>query len=171
MRRAGRPPGRTALPSHHRRKHALDLHQASSTQVPGPAWAGGLSTSAQRTTDADHVPVVPAAQRYKRLHNRWQRYVKRLRDHRVQIDVKFVHPCPASPRAASTTSSPPSTTAPGCGCCGSTRPATRRRRPSVIIGDVCSNTGRVRSAQATVQMISSRPVTVLSRSVSRTDHS
>jgi hypothetical protein len=33
------------------------------------------------------------------------------------------------------------------------------------------DSGRVRSAQATVQMISSRPVTALSRSVSRTDHS
>jgi hypothetical protein len=49
--------------------------------------------------------------------------------------------------------------------------AVGRWRPSVIIGDVCRNTGRVRSAQATAQMISSRPVTALSRSMSRTDHS
>ena len=33
----------------------------------------------------------------KRLHKRWQRYEKQLPGHRVQIDVKFVHPCPASP--------------------------------------------------------------------------
>jgi hypothetical protein len=68
---------------------------------------------------------LPASQRYKRHDERWTRYEKQLPGHRVQIDVKFIEPI-AGVRAAvvagtSSTSSPRSTTAPGCGCYASTR--------------------------------------------------
>ena len=66
---------------------------------------------------------LPASQRYKRHDKRWKRYEKQLPGHRVQIDVKFIQPIKGTTAraSASTTSSPRSTTAPGCGCCGSTR--------------------------------------------------
>ena len=72
---------------------------------------------------------LPASQRYKRPDRRWKRYEKPLPGHPVQIDVKFIQPLPGAPRPGSTTSSPPSTTAPGCACCAST-PSSTSRPPS-----------------------------------------
>ncbi|MFN2518585.1 MAG: helix-turn-helix domain-containing protein [Jatrophihabitantaceae bacterium] len=78
---------------------------------------------------------LPASQRYKRLDKRWQRYEKQLPGHQLQIDVKFVDRSRTPRRRArdgapSTTSSPRSTTAPGCACSASIRAATRRQRSS-----------------------------------------
>ena len=39
---------------------------------------------------------LPASQRYKRHDRRWKRYEKPLPGHRVQLDVKFIQPLPAS---------------------------------------------------------------------------
>jgi hypothetical protein len=64
---------------------------------------------------------LPASQRYTRLDRRWQRYEKQLSGHQVQIDVKFIAPSAALP-AVSTTSSPPSMTAPSCGRSRSSSP-------------------------------------------------
>lgn len=69
---------------------------------------------------------LPASQRYKRHDRRWKRYEKQLPGHRVQIDVKFIEPLASMPQGAaagatSTSSSQRSTTAHGCGCCGSIR--------------------------------------------------
>ena len=67
---------------------------------------------------------LPASQKHKAHDKRWKRYEKQLPGHRVQIDVKFIEPLGTPKRAArgdgSSTSSPPSTTAPGCGSFGST---------------------------------------------------
>jgi transposase InsO family protein len=41
---------------------------------------------------------LPASQRYKRHHRRWQRYEKPLPGHQVQLDVKFIAPLPRSRR-------------------------------------------------------------------------
>ncbi len=87
---------------------------------------------------------LPSSQRYKPKDRRWKRYEKQLPGHHVQIDVKFIAPItPAAPGqgqprpaaqmhlppgAKSTTSTPPSMTAPGCGSCGSTTRTTRRPR-------------------------------------------
>jgi transposase len=60
---------------------------------------------------------LPSSQRYRRQRDRWKRYEKPEPGHRVQIDVKFIAPLPGSRR--SITSSPRSTTAPGCGSCAS----------------------------------------------------
>ena len=59
---------------------------------------------------------LPSSQRYKRHDRRWKRYEKQLPGHRVQVDVKFIEPLASSAAGAArsaTTSSPPSTTAPG----------------------------------------------------------
>lgn len=57
---------------------------------------------------------LPASKRYQRHDRRWQRYEKQLPGHQVQIDVKFIAPLPGSRRKHY--QSPPSMTAPGCGC-------------------------------------------------------
>jgi transposase len=72
---------------------------------------------------------LPTYQRYQRHDRKWKRYEKPLPGHAVQVDVKFIARCPARARR-STTSSPPSTTAPGYGYCGSTTGSTRRPRSS-----------------------------------------
>ena len=69
---------------------------------------------------------LPASQRYKRHKDRWKRYEKQLPGQRVQIDVKFIAP---SGGRRSTTSSRPSTTAPGCGSCGSIPAESEDRDP------------------------------------------
>ena len=61
---------------------------------------------------------LPAYQRYQRHDRRWKRYEKPRPGHAVQIDVKFIAPLSSASRK-STTSSPPSTTAPGSRCSGS----------------------------------------------------
>ena len=68
---------------------------------------------------------LPASQRYKRTDRKWKRYEKPMSGHAVQVDVKFTPRCRAR-AARSTTSSPPSTTAPASGCCGSMTGSTRR---------------------------------------------
>src|SRR4051794_11429798 len=72
---------------------------------------------------------LPASQRYKRHDRRWKRYQKPLPGHRVQLDVKFIEP-PSQVLAESTTSSPPSMTAPASGCCGSISATTSAPRSS-----------------------------------------
>jgi hypothetical protein len=72
---------------------------------------------------------LPASQRHQRHDRRWQRYEQPLPGHRVQLDVSSSPRCPD--HGASTTSSPPSTTAPGCGSCAST-PSSTSRRPSFL---------------------------------------
>src|SRR5215208_7050712 len=69
---------------------------------------------------------LPASQRHKRHDRRWKRYEKPLPGHRVQLDVKFI--ARSQDHAASTTSSPPSTTAPACACCVSDRSTQPRWR-------------------------------------------
>ena len=68
------------------------------------------------------ISRLPASQRYKRLDKRWKRYEKQLPGTRSRSTSSSLSHSrrgpPASPRK-STTSSRPSTTAPGCGCCGS----------------------------------------------------
>ena len=71
---------------------------------------------------------LPASQRHKRLDRRWQRYEKQLPATRCRSTSSSSPPSEGRP-SASITSSRPSTTAPGCGCCGST-PASTRRPPS-----------------------------------------
>jgi Homeodomain-like domain len=61
---------------------------------------------------------LPASQRHKRTTGAGGAMSRPLPGHRVQLDVKFIAPWLA--HAASTTSSPPSTTAPACGSCAST---------------------------------------------------
>jgi hypothetical protein len=69
---------------------------------------------------------LPTSQRYKRHDRRWKRYEKPLPGHRVQLDVRFIAPLPGAPRPGSPTSSPRSTTAPGCGSCASIPNSTSR---------------------------------------------
>ena len=61
---------------------------------------------------------LPASQRYKRTDRKRKRHEKPMPGHAVQVDVKFIAQLPGSSRR-STASSPPSTTAPASGCCGS----------------------------------------------------
>src|SRR5215213_10809307 len=73
---------------------------------------------------------LPASARYQRRALRWKRYEKQRPGHQLQVDVKFIEAArPNRPAGASTTSSPPSTTAPGSGCCAPT-PAATKRPPS-----------------------------------------
>jgi hypothetical protein len=76
---------------------------------------------------------LPASPRYKRHDKRWKLYEKQLSGHRVQIDVKSIESIASTlgrlTGATSTTSSPPSTTAPVYGSFimvgrGATRSAT-----------------------------------------------
>jgi hypothetical protein len=71
-----------------------------------------------------------ASQRYKRHDRRWKRYESRARATSCR-SMSSSSSRSASPVAgASTTNSPRSTTAPGCGSCAPTRAATRRPRSS-----------------------------------------
>ena len=78
---------------------------------------------------------LPASQRYKRLDKRWSATrsscrATRSRSTSSSSSRSRPRPGPPSAGAPSTTSSLPSTTAPGCGCCASTHAATRRPRSS-----------------------------------------
>ena len=72
---------------------------------------------------------LPASQRYQRRSVRWKRYEKQRPGHQLQVDVKFIEPLGQTGPGRSTTSSPPSMTAPDCGCSAPT-PAATRRPPS-----------------------------------------
>ena len=112
---------------------------------PRPRWSRRSSTCARTTTSARRNLYVPPAlprhrgqqlrgladpqaagpepapglRRYKRHDRKWKRYEKPMPGHAIQVNVKFIAPL-SSGAGRSTTSSPPSTTARGCGCCGST---------------------------------------------------
>ena len=88
------------------RHRDLDVRRLADPQTRGHEPPAGLTTS-QAPREA------------------LERYEKPLPGHQVQIDVKFSSPSRARARS-STTSSPPSTTAPGCGSSRSTSDATRR---------------------------------------------
>ena len=71
-----------------------------------------------------------------------------------------VHRAAVAARAGrSTTSSPPSTTAPGCGCCGSTTGSTRRPRSSSPTSCWTSSRSGSRRSRPTTDPNSSRPST------------
>ena len=100
---------------------ALPLRAGQDRDVP-QAVPRRRRSPLRRVADPQAPRAEPAAglQRDKRHTQRWKRYEKQLPGHRVQIDVKFIEPMPGSTPQEGTTSSPRSTTAPACGCCGST---------------------------------------------------
>ncbi len=119
---------------------------------------------------------LPASQRYKRHDKRYTGYEKQLPGNRVQIDVKFIEPIGAPaptaqqpaplsarrPRSAvgpSTTSSPRSTTAPGCASCGSTLGATRRQPSSSWTTSLDDYLSAARPSRPTTARSSSPPST------------
>jgi transposase len=68
-----------------------------------------------------------ASQRYQRRALRWKRSEKQRPGHQLQVDVKFIEPLGQNGCGArSTTSSPPSTTAPGSASCAPTHAAIKR---------------------------------------------
>ena len=71
---------------------------------------------------------LPASQRYKR-HDKTLEALREAAPWPPGPDRCEVHRSRRGPRARSTTSSPPSTTAPGSGCSGSIRRATKDRHP------------------------------------------
>ena len=83
------------------------------------------------------VNRLPASQRYKRRETRWKRYEKQRPGHQLQVDVKFIEPSARRAARSATTSTPRSTTAPGCAFCAPTR-ATTSRPPSRFIDHVLS---------------------------------
>ncbi|MEV6894770.1 helix-turn-helix domain-containing protein [Kribbella sp. NPDC051137] len=79
---------------------------------------------------------LPASQRYKRKQTRWKRYEKQCPGHQLRVEAKFIEQLGQTGRNAVTTSTPRSTTAPGCGCCASTL-TTINRQPSASSTMVC----------------------------------
>jgi transposase InsO family protein len=68
---------------------------------------------------------LPAAQRHKQHDRRWRRYEKPLPGHRVQIDVKFIHPLPGAATGSTTRSKTAAKTSPKP---AGDRPLGRRRK-------------------------------------------
>jgi hypothetical protein len=79
---------------------------------------------------------LPASQRYQRRALRWKRYEKQRPGHQLQVDVKFIEPLGQKGlRATSTTSSPPSTTAPGSGYSAGAYPRCDQKTAIAFIDD------------------------------------
>jgi transposase InsO family protein len=61
------------------------------------AWsAAETGTPCRHSRKRLDLNRLPASQRYKRHDKRWKRYEKPLPGHRVQLDVRFIQPLPAS---------------------------------------------------------------------------